>query len=335
MAETPRTSFLLPMYQAAATIEDAVRSALSQTDEDLEVVVVDDGSTDGSADRVQSIGDRRVRVLRRPHEGIVSALQHGLAACHGRWIARLDADDIAAPERLEMQLPWLMADDRLAVVDGRVRFFRDNGPVPGGMEKYAAWINDVCTPDAFDRELLIESPIVHPAATMRASAVKELGGYRAGPFPEDYDLWLRLHAAGWRLRKVPHELVAMRDRPERLTRTDARYTTAAFDRARRTWLTSGPLSTPRRVAVWGAGRTGKRWLRWLLSQGHEVPAIVDPFCSGNRRAIPVVAPDTLPSLQVDLLLAAVGVPSARPLIRSQVAALRPEWTEGRDWWHVA
>ncbi len=64
------------------------------------------------------------------------------------------------------------------------------------MRIYGEWVNQVLLPTDFDRELLVESPIVHPGATLRRSAVERIGGYRDGDFPEDYDLWLRLHAAG-------------------------------------------------------------------------------------------------------------------------------------------
>lgn len=339
MRGAPRTSFLLPVYDCAATLSAAIDSALAQTDPDLEVVVVDDGSRDGSGEVARRVADRdpRVRVLAIPHGGIVAALNAGLAACRGELIARLDADDEAAPERLALQIPMLEASPELGVVDGQVTLFRDEGEVPGGMARYAEWINGVLTPDDFDRELLVESPILHPAATFRRSAVLALGGYRDGPFPEDYDLWLRMHAAGWRLAKVPRVLLRMRDRPERLTRTHPRYSRAAFRTARQMWLAQTALSQPRPVALWGAGKEGKRWLRWLVERGCDVVGVVevDPRKIGQRlRGAPVVPPEALSALPADLALVAVGARGARAQIRAAMKDLRPGWVEGRDWWAV-
>ena len=335
---SPRTSFLLPVRDGAATLGEAVASALAQTDPDHEVVVVDDGSTDGSAAVAEAFGDRRVRVLRRPAAGLVAALNAGLEACRGRWVARLDAADRAHPERLARQIPLLEADPTLGVIDGQVRFFRDGEEVPAGMRRYADWLNHVLAPADFDRLLLVESPIAHPAATYGREVVLGLGGYREGPFPEDYDLWLRLHAAGWRLRKVPETLVEMRDRPARLTRTDPRYGRDGFRRVRQDWLAATVLARPRRVVLWAARKESRPWLRWLLAEGHEVVALVDidPARIGRRRqGVPVVAPEALPDLDAEIGLVALGMIGGRARGRATLARLRPDWEEGRHWWAVA
>lgn len=334
----PRASFLLPVRDRMDTVGTTLDSLAAQTVADYEVVVVDDGSRDGTGEilDVRAAEDPRLVVLHRPPSGIVGALNAGLAACRTPWVARMDSDDVAAPDRLERQLPLLEADPTLAVVDGQVALFRDAEAVPEGMQHYARWINRVVEPEDFDRELLVDSPVVHPAATLRRSAVIAAGGYRDGPFPEDYDLWLRLHAAGWRLRKVPAVLVHMRDHPARLTRTDPRYSQEGLREVRRAWLREGPLARPRRVGLWGAGKEAKRWLRWLLAEGHTVPAAVDidPRKIGGTRqgVVPVVAPEALPELDLEVLLVAVAARGARARIRARLAELRPDLVEGRDWW---
>ena len=315
-------SFLVPARDAEATIAEAVASCLAQTLPADEVLVVDDHSTDATAQVAAAAG---ARVIPSEGRGLVAALDTGLRAAEGTWIARMDADDVADPRRLELQAPLLQ---QRTVVDGGVRFFRDDGEVPPGMRRYERFVNTVDV----DRELLVESFVVHPAATFHRHAVVEAGGYRDGPFPEDYELWLRLHAGGWTFHKVPELLVSMRDRPDRATRTDPRYRVDAFDRARQGWLAAGPLSRPRRVALWGGGKAGKRWLRWLLAQGHAVPAVVDIADRREVGGLPVVRPTTLPDLDVELALVAVGALGARATIRSALAELRPGWTEGRDWW---
>lgn len=329
----PRTSFLLPARDAAATIGEALASLVAQTDPDWEAVVVDDGSADDTAAIAQGNGDPRIRVLRQPPLGLVAALERGRAACRGTFVARMDADDVAATDRLARQLPWFDADPGLAVVDGGVRFFRDAGEVPDGMRRYEAWINAVVTPDDFDRELLIESPVVHPAATIRADALAAVGGYREGPFPEDYDLWLRLHAAGWRLRKVDAPLVAMRDRPTRLTRTDPRYGPEGFRRVRRAWLAATVLPRRPRLVLLGGGKEARAWAGWLVGRADLVAIVdVDPARIGRaRHGVPVVGVDALAGLQADLGLAVVSA-RGREAVRALLAAVRPGWVEGRDWW---
>lgn len=325
---TPLASFLLPFRDEAPTLAAAVRSLQAQTVPAWEAVLVDDGSRDDSGAIAEALArqDGRLRVLHLPGgAGLPHALNEGLARCRAPLVARMDADDLASPDRLALQLERLASEPQLGVVDGQVRFFRDEGEVPGGMRAYEAWINGVLTPDDFDRELLVESPVVHPAATFRTKLVQALGGYRAGDFPEDYDLWSRLHLAGHRLAKIPRVLVQMRDRASRLTRTHPSYSAAAFLRVRQRHL-DATLRPEARVAVWGAARSGKPWLRWLNQRGNPVPFAIDidpRRIGGARQGVPVLAPDQLARRRsdYDLLLVAVGARGAREEIRAQLRAI--------------
>ncbi len=336
----PRCSFLIPTWNAEATVAAALESCLAQTFDAHELVVVDDGSVDRTAEVVRAYGarDGRVRLVERAHHGIAATLEAGRARCRAPLIARMDADDVAQPQRLERQIVCLAEDPRLAVVDARVEFFRERGEVPQGMRLYAAWVNAVIEPDEFRRAWPAESPVVHPAATMRSCALEDVGGYRDGDFPEDYDLWLRLDRAGWRFRKVPEVLVRMRDRAARLTRTSPRYRPAAFRELARAWLWSEILECGPRVVLWGAGQGGRPWLRWLRAVQRTPVAVVDidPRKIGGHKGgdVPVVAPAALPTLEVDVCLVAVQARGAAAEIRADLARLRPDWREGRDWWMV-
>lgn len=319
-----RVSWLIPVRNGAPWLGAAVRSAVAQLGPDDEVVVVDDGSVD-APNRVLP-DDPRIRLLRQPPLGIVAALERGRAACRGALIARLDADDVALPGRIDAQIALLAARPRVVAVGGRARIHRDGAPVPGGMVRYVDWVNGLTDPTA---QRLVESPLFHPATTFRASAVQRVGGYQDDGLPEDYDLWLRLVAAGGQLANLPQPVLSIRDRPERLTRTDPRYSRAAFLRAKQRHLIATTLASPRRVAVWGAGKTGRRWRRWLTHSGHRVWGV-------DVRPRPGWAdPVSLASEPIDVLLAAVGVPGARALIRDRVRALRPDWDEGSHWLCVA
>jgi len=307
-----------------------VASALDGCGPDDEVVVVDDGSTDGAPESLPS--HPRLRVLRQGRRGIVPALERGRVACRGWVIARLDADDRALPGRLEWQVAAFDADPGLVAVGGRARLEWDGNDPPQGMIRYVDWINGLADPH---RELLVESPLLHPATSVRAEAVAEVGGYRDTDRPEDYDLWLRLVAAGHRITNVPHEVVVLRDHPERLTRTDSRYRREAFDRCRKEYLVATSLSEPRTVVLWAGRRGGRPWVSWLQEQGHEVSGIVDVGERGRRRrGVSVVGPDDLRDLPCDLLLVAVGRRGAREEIRESLARIRPDLMEGRDWFAV-
>src|SRR5512138_3974178 len=130
----PRVSVLMPARNAARTVRAAAASILRQTERDLALVCVDDGSTDATPGELErlTVRDRRVRVVRGPGEGIARALNRGLAACDAEVVARMDADDVAHPRRLALQLEALRAAPSLVAVGGRVRLF-PRRVVRGGM----------------------------------------------------------------------------------------------------------------------------------------------------------------------------------------------------------
>lgn len=321
-------TFVIPARNEAPRIAAAVASALGQSVPPAEVLVIDDHSSDDTAVVARQCG---ARVVSNRGRGLVAALNCGLSETRTPLVARLDADDVASADRLALQLP-LLANH--TVVDGQVELVRPGG-IAEGMQLWQAWINGLLTADDIDRELLVESPVVHPAATYSRQAVLDVGGYRQGDFPEDYDLWLRLHAAGHRFAKVAQVVVTMLDRPERLTRTDPRYSRDAFRRARWSWLASTVLASPRRVVLWGAGKECRPWVRWLRDNGHTLVAVLEISGRGTRRGdAPILDPQALVDLDCDYLFMAVGARGARQEIRGRIATLRPEWAEGRDWWAV-
>lgn len=325
-----RVSWLIPVRDGGPWLQEAVDSALAQLGPQDEIVVVDDGSQDGA---VEALGPHpRLRRLRQAPSGIVAALERGRAAAAGRFIARLDADDRALPGRIEAQVAALEASPRLAAVGGQARIEREDGPVSQGMRTYVDGLNAL---EDLHASLLVESPLFHPAVTMRASAVAEVGGYHQGDFPEDYALWLDLAAAGWRLARLERPVLALRDHPGRLTRTDPRYSREAFRNARQRYLSATCLRAPRRVALWGAGRTAKAWCDRLHAAGHAVDLVVDLSLRGRLRGLPVRAPEALREADAELLLFAVNFPAAREEARRWLPRLRPDWAEGQDWWAVA
>jgi hypothetical protein len=319
----PRVSVLLPVRNAARTVRAAVVSILRQTERDLGVVCVDDGSDDATPAILEALAarDRRVSIVRAPREGIARALNRGLASCDAELVARMDADDLAHPARLAAQREALAADPALAAVGARVSLF-PRAAVRAGMARYAAWLNGLVTPELVARDLLVEAPLVHPAAVVRRSALAAAGGWREGPFPEDYDLWLRLSAAGGRLTNLPRTLLSWRESPGRLTRTDPRYGLDRHVALKCAYLARGALAGRTEVAVWGAGDTGRAFARALDAEGIRVALFleVDRKKIGRTvRGAPVVSYEELHRARGLPLLVAVGAPGARDLIRAELA----------------
>jgi hypothetical protein len=294
------------------------------------VVAVDDGSRDGSGDLLDEAArqDPRLRILHTPPQGLVGALNLALSAARAPLLARMDADDEAHPERLARQADRLAHEPGLDVLGCRVRVVGRSGR---GMRRYVAWSNGLLDHDAITRDLLVESPLVHPSVMLRAAGLRGLGGYRDGPAPEDYDLWLRAAAAGWRFAKLAETLLDWRDDPGRLTRRDPRYAPERFQARKIEALEAGPLVAGRPLVIWGAGPIGKGWARALQARGHQVAAFVEvaPRKIGQRVAgVPVRGLAGAGAAAGALHLAAVGQPGARERIRE--AARRLGLRDGHD-----
>lgn len=319
----PRTSFVMPVRDGGAPLPVAVASVLSQTDPDLELVVVDDGSTDGAVDALPR-HDPRLRVIPCPGRGIVDALNAGIAAARGEFIARMDADDESLPDRLAAQLRHLAGRPELSVAGCGVAIRRDGGPPDAGFARYAAWMNDLREPDEIARELYIECPVAHPGALFRRAALERLGGYRDRPWPEDYDLFLRADRLGLRIGKPPGIHLIWNDHPGRLTRTDPRCAPARIVAMKAHHLARSGRIRTREVALWGAGPTGKAFAAALAERGVGVAAFLDPHPRRIGQAIrgaPVLPREAAGSFRgIATILVAVGAPGARDEIRALCAA---------------
>lgn len=339
MTSSPRISVLLPVRDAAEHLPACLDSLVRQSLSDHEVVAVDDGSRDGSSELLDRTAarDPRLRVLHTPPRGLVAALNEGLGHCRGAVVARMDADDLSHPRRLELQVALLDTRPDLGVASCLARHFPRRG-VGEGFRVYERWLNSLVEPDDIRRERFVESPLPHPSVAIRRELLERHGGWRDLDWPEDYDLWLRLLEDGVAIAKVPRVLLFWREHPERLTRTDSRYAVERFLRCKAHFLLSGPLAASARVVMWGAGQTGRRLSRYLLRGGAPLEAFVDidPDKVGGRlRGVRIVSPATLPELLAPgtVVLAAVASRGSRALIRSQLDRLG--LVEGRSYWCVA
>jgi glycosyltransferase involved in cell wall biosynthesis len=325
---TPTVSVILPVRDGAGTLEESLLSLRAQTLQDHEVIAVDDGSTDGSLSLLQALAkdDPRVRIVASEPRGLVSALNLGLAEAHAPLVARMDADDVAREDRLLRQARRLQEDVTVDVLGCRVSV---DPAAPGGMGAYVEWSNALVDHDAIVDDLFVESPLVHPSVMMRRVVLDTLSGWRVFDGPEDYDLWLRAHAAGFRFGKLEASLLFWRDGPARLTRIDPRYAADRFLALKIEHLERQRLKHGPDLVIWGAGKIGKRWARALVAGGHPVKAFVevDPGKIGQRiHGAVVVGVEAVKATGPALHLAAVGQPGARQRIRAEAVRLgiRPE-----------
>ena len=331
----------MPCFNASATLEEALKSLSRQTLQDIEINAIDDGSTDKTLAILKSWSrhEPRLQVFTQAHTGIVGSANAGLAICTAPYIARMDADDISHPERLEKQAKYLDKTPNVDILSCRVTGFPKR-ILRQGFMIYIEWLNSLLTDEEIRREIFVESPIPNPSVMFRKRIIEDYGAYQEHGWPEDYDMWLRLYQARVRFAKLPDILLDWRDHPARLTRTDARYSVENFLRAKAFYLAHGPLKDRSAIIIWGAGMMGRRLSKHLLRLNVPIFAFIDidPRKIGRkRRGLPILPPDVLMKVwekQTNpALLTAVGARGARGLIRQHLHDIG--LLEGQDWWATA
>jgi glycosyltransferase involved in cell wall biosynthesis len=333
----PRVSVLLPCHDAAQFLPDTIASIEAQSYRDIEIVAVDDGSTDATRSLLDAwaVQDRRVRVVARPHGGIVPALRAAVDASAGEILVRMDADDVAYSSRIERQVELLDAHPEVGACGTLVRYF-PRGRVQGGAQRYEAWINTLVDHADIVRDIFVECPIAHPTMAVRRDVLESVGGYQDNGWPEDYDLVFRLWKAGVVMAKVPEVLLRWREREDRASRTDPRYDDDAFRRIKVHYLRDTLLNGHDGVVVWGAGPVGKAFALEFKAQGVPVRAFVELDQRKIGQTIheaPVIPPEGLDAFRDAFAVAAVGLPNARDDIRATLAG--QGWVEGQDFVAVA
>lgn len=199
----PTVSVIMPVHNAEGYLAEAVASILDQTFTDLEFIIVNDGSSDGSEAVIRSFADPRIKLISQTNQGISGALNSGLAVARGEFIARQDADDISLPQRLAKQVAFLRAHPKVGLLGTWTTIVsEDNAPV-GAMEHP--------TEDAHLRfAVLFDTPFAHPTVMFRRDILESVGGYDIAPnIFEDFNMWSRM-MAHTRGANLPEHLVRYR-----------------------------------------------------------------------------------------------------------------------------
>jgi len=277
--DEPDISVVIPLYNGAPWIIEALESVFTQTYVRIECIVVDDGSSDNGAEVVVAWATARwpqrarseagevprLRLIKRAHAGLIAAWNAGLAAARAPLVARLDQDDRMPPGRLASQAGLLRELGRAHLVTGTVRYFPREG-LSTGYAHYERWLNSLRTHDQFVSELFVECPVAGPSWAAWTDDLRALGGYEPEVYPEDYHLVQRVVAAGWHLvstglpalewrhHNARHSLLSESYSPERFWGMRLRHLPAFLE----------AHCKGRKVAIWSAGVGGKRLARALL-----------------------------------------------------------------------
>lgn len=246
----PRVTFLMPVWNGREFLREAVDSVLAQTRDDWLLVVVDDASTDGSAEIVASYDDPRIRLVRLVRNmGQTGALNAGLELIETPWVARLDQDDMAAPERVDAQLTYVESNLGTVLVGSWADVIDDEGEVVGHHRPVTA-------PGDVLRELYLRPcPLIHSAVMFSMEAARSVGGYPTDiAFAQDLGLWARLGTVGT-LANVSRALTYLRRHPAQTSRSLRGAAGLLRDSLTVTAKLPEPLADDRKLrATWRARR---------------------------------------------------------------------------------
>lgn len=286
----PRVSVVMPAYNAARTIVSAIDSALEQQFADIEVVVVDDGSSDDTTAVVERITDRRVRLLRQANAGPSSARNAGVEAAAGELVAMLDADDLWLPTYLEAAVAALDAapEGGFAWTDAWVYDeVRREVRVAHAMAYQRPPARPPADADGLLREL-VQRNFVYGSTTVRRSVLLEVGGYRSSlTASEDYDLWLRILSAGYAGVRVRGNHAIYRRRPG----TNSDDPVRVYDCMRRMYesVAADPRVAPEVAAA--ATANAARWRQMIVDHGASVSPLRAARGTARRLAKRVLRPE--------------------------------------------
>ena len=207
-------SIVLPIHDGARYLREAIDSMLAQTFTDFELIAIDDGSTDCSADIVRGYSDPRLVFVQQTNEGLAATLNRGISLARGRFVARQDQDDVSLPGRLAKQVEFLTGHPETAMVGTWAEIF-------GGFGPHGRFHRHPCDPAVLSFELLFDNPFVHSSVMIRKTALDAVGGYstdRARQPPEDYELWSRI-ARKYPVSNIPEVLHRYREVPGSMSRS--------------------------------------------------------------------------------------------------------------------
>ncbi len=313
---TPEISVLLPVRDAGRYLGRALDDVLGQQDVALDVVAVDDGSTDASARvlRERAAADGRLRVLESGGAGASAALAVALGAARAPLIAHMEADDRSHPERLARLRDALA---RHPDWDGVVSRARLIGAPGEGMRRYVAWQDSLRTPETMARARFVEIPALHQAGLYRREVLERIGGYAGDArWPVDIDFWMRWFAAGARVGKVEAALYGWRQHERQSTRTSVLHRLETLRTCKAWYFVRGP-ARGYAIDVVSVGRTLAGWCDALRAAGADD---IRPVEWRTRGMLPAGRPRAV-------RLIAYGTAS----IRARLASVLGRATCDRDW----
>ena len=274
--QTPLISILIPFKNTESYLSDCLNSIVQQTYSNWELLIVDDGSTDESYALVQTYAnkDARICLLRNEGSGIIEALRTAYKQAKGRFVTRMDSDDVMALNKLEQMQKSLVTFGEGYLALGQVRYFSDTG-IGNGYKRYETWLNTLTSQGTNFDEIYKECVIPSPCWMVYKTDFERCGGFTANRYPEDYDLAFRFFQQGLKCIPSNEILHHWRDYPVRTSRVDTHYAENSFLELKIHYFLKLSHDKEKKIIIWGAGTKGKKVAQILIDKNTSFDWVCD------------------------------------------------------------
>ena len=315
-------SVILPFYNAKHSLKDCIKSLLNQTHDDFELILCNDGSNDNSAQIAKSfLSNSRVKLISQENQGVALAHNFALKQAQGDFIARMDSDDWAHPDRLKLQYQHLSQNPEIAI-SATCAEFQSTLSKAEGFSHFVDWNNKLLSPDEILANRFVEMPLINPTTMIRRAVIDQIASYRKCDFPEDYDYWLKAMEHGLKISKLKEKLLTWNDSDKRLSRANALYHPDNFYRCKAYYLAKElkqlGISS---VCIWGAGNNSRTRAQMLLEHDITINSYIDvsPKLIGREiDGCPVLNFEDIHSYSGKFILSYVGNRGVRDKIKAHL-----------------
>ena len=264
-------SILLPVYNAAPFLTTCLESIIHQSENDWELIAIDDFSTDDSFEILRQFAEKehRIKVFKNTSKGIIPALRIAFEKSEGNLITRMDADDIMPENKLFLLKKILLENGKGYLATGLVKYFSE-GELGNGYQKYEQWLNELSIANKNFEDIYKECVIPSPAWMCHREDLIASGGFENKLYPEDYDLCFRFYEKKLKVVAVDKVIHLWRDHSNRTSRTDKNYALQHYFDLKLPYFLKLDYDTNRPLVIWGAGKKGKQIVKMLLENNLAV-----------------------------------------------------------------
>ena len=259
-------SIIIPYKNPLPYFEDCLKSIVNQSHKKLQIILVNDHSTDDSEKLAfkYSIEDSRIKLVNNVGKGIVDALNTGSEIAKGKYITRMDADDIMSENKIEILRSLLEKKKTKHIAVGNVKYFASKKPMGNGYLKYANWLNELTSNKKNFKEIYKECTIPSCSWMMHRSDFENIKGFKNLNYPEDYDFLFRVYYNQIKLTTTKEIIHLWRDHPKRTSRNSKDYLFENFIPLKIKYLIENELKSKDELVLWGSGKKGKLVAKKLI-----------------------------------------------------------------------